>query len=75
MKTEEIRKRLNEQHTAIANAKNNLRDTDYIVIRAKEHGLTLTQEFKARRQGWRDEINACEAEIERLEAVKPEDEE
>lgn len=75
MKQSEIQSLLNEQHTQIANMRNNLAETDYVVIRAKEQGLNLTTEFKAMRQGWRDAINECEAEIERLNSLEVEEEE
>lgn len=72
MTQNEIESAMNAQYTKIANLRNELAQTDYIVIRAKEQGLTLTADFKAERQGWRDEINAAEAEIERLKGLKSE---
>lgn len=63
---------INEQRTKIANLQNELNGTDYKVIKAKEQGLELTDEFKTMRQEWRDAINAAEAEIARLEAAETE---
>lgn len=51
-----------------------LSETDYVVIRAKEQGTNLTADFKNQRQGWRDDINALEAEIAELQALEPEEE-
>jgi len=73
MTQEEKQTRLNELNTEILNLRNELNQTDYVVIRADEQGLEIAQEFKTTRQGWRDRINECEAEIARIEAIEPED--
>lgn len=60
MKRDEKERLLNEQHTIIA------------------EGKATKTEYKdqiAERQGWRDDINAAQAEIERLEAIEVEEEE
>lgn len=74
MKLSEVQSLLNEQYTLINNLKNKLAKTDYVVIRAQEQGLSLDESFKAERQSWRDEINACDAEIARLNAIEVETE-
>lgn len=74
MKKQEKEMLINEQQTIIANLRNNLNETDYKVIKAKEQDTELDASFKAERQGWRDAINAAEAEIARLEAIEVDDE-
>lgn len=74
MKKQEKEMLINEQQTIIANLRNNLNETDYKVIKAKEQDTELDADFKAERQGWRDAINAAEAEIARLEAIEVDDE-
>lgn len=74
MKKQEKEMLINEQQTIIANLRNNLNETDYKVIKAKEQDTELDANFKAERQGWRDAINAAEAEIARLEAIEVDDE-
>ncbi len=64
---------INEKAAMINDLKRRLAETDYIVIRAKEQGTNLTADFKNERQGWRDDINALEAEIAELEATETEE--
>ena len=72
MTREQQQVRLNELYTNVANLKGRLHDTDYVVIRAQEQKQALPADFKSQRQGWRDEINAAEAEIAQLEAEEVE---
>ena len=77
MKQDEKERLLNEQHTIILDREARLSSTDYIAAKIAEGKATKT-EYKdqiAERQGWRDDINAAQAEIERLEAIEVEDEE
>lgn len=65
---------LNEQYTAINNAEEQLRDTDYIALKIAE-GAATKEEYAdkiAQRQQWRDDINAAQEEIERLNGVTAE---
>lgn len=73
--TQDIQSLLNEQHTRILNAQNNLTATDYIAAKIAE-GAATKEEYEdeiAQRQQWRDEINAAQSEITRLEAIEPEE--
>lgn len=75
MTTNEIQERLNELHTSVLNAKNRLAETDYIAAKIAE-GKATKQEYKDEidaRQALRDEINAAEDEIKRIEAIEPEE--
>lgn len=77
MKQDEKERLLNEQHTIILDREARLSSTDYIAAKIAEGKATKT-EYKdqiAERQGWRDDINAAQAEIERLEAIEVEEEE
>lgn len=77
MKQDEKERLLNEQHTIILDREARLSSTDYIAAKIAEGKATKT-EYKdqiAERQGWRDDINAAQSEIERLEAIEVEDEE
>lgn len=73
MTQSEILAAINEKAAAINELKRELNATDYIVIRAKEQGTNLTADFKAQRQGWRDDINTLETEIAELESMEPEE--
>lgn len=66
---------LNEQHLIVNNAEAELKATDYIAAKIAEGKATKT-EYKEKieqRQRWRDQINAAQEEIARLEAVETDD--
>ena len=76
MKQDEKERLLNAQHTIILDREARLSSTDYIAVKIAEGKATKT-EYKdqiAERQGWRDDINAAQAEIDRLEAIEVEEE-
>lgn len=64
---------INGKAAAINELKRKLASTDYVVTRDVEQGLEIPADFKNERQGWRDDINALEAEIAELEALEPEE--
>ena len=76
MKKYEIDALINEQQTIILDREGKLTSTDYIAAKIAEGKATKTEyaDKIADRQGWRDDINAAKAEIERLEALEPEPE-
>ncbi|MCR5658982.1 MAG: hypothetical protein K6G25_06615 [Bacteroidales bacterium] len=74
MTQEQINNAISSKESKILMLKGMLSETDYVVIRAKEQGTNLTADFKNQRQGWRDDINALEAEIAELQALEPEEE-
>lgn len=76
MKKYEIDALINEQQTIILDREGKLTSTDYIAAKIAE-GKATQEEYAdkiAERQGWRDNINAAKAEIERLEALEPDPE-
>lgn len=77
MKKYEIDALINEQQTIILDREGKLTSTDYIAAKIAEGKATKTEyaDKIADRQGWRDDINAAKAEIERLEAIEPDPEE
>ena len=77
MKKYEIDTLINEQQTIILDREGKLTSTDYIAAKIAEDKATKTEyaDKIADRQGWRDDINAAKAEIERLEALEPDPEE
>ena len=77
MKKYEIDALINEQQTIILDREAKLTSTDYIAAKIAEGKATKTEyaDKIAERQGWRDDINAANAEIERLEALEPDPEE
>lgn len=77
MKKYEIDALINEQQTIILDREGKLTSTDYIAAKIAEGKATKTEyaDKIAERQGWRDDINAANAEIERLEAIEPDPEE
>ena len=77
MKKYEIDALINEQQTIILDREGKLTSTDYIAAKIAEGKATKTEyaDKIAERQGWRDDINAANAEIERLEALEPDPEE
>ena len=76
MKKYEIDALINEQQTIILDRESKLTSTDYIAAKIAEGKATKTEyaDKIADRQGWRDDINAAKAEIERLEALEPDPE-
>ena len=77
MKKYEIDALINEQQTIILDREGKLTSTDYIAAKIAEGKATKTEyaDKIAERQQWRDDINAAEDEIERLEALEPDPEE
>jgi len=75
MTQQEKQSLLNEQYLIVNNAEAELKATDYIAAKIAEGKATKT-EYKEKieqRQQWRDQINAAQEEIARLEAVETED--
>ena len=75
MKKYEIDALINEQQTIILDREGKLTSTDYIAAKIAEGKATKSEyaDKIAERQQWRDDINAAKAEIERLEAIEPEE--
>ena len=76
MKKYEIDALINEQQTIILDREGKLTSTDYIAAKIAEGKATKSEyaDKIAERQQWRDDINAANAEIERLKAIEPEPE-
>lgn len=77
MKQSEIIEAINAQQSIILDREGKLTSTDYIAAKIAE-GKSTTTEYAdkiAERQQWRDDINAANAEIERLKAIEPEPDE
>lgn len=77
MKKSEIIEAINTQETIILDREARLTATDYIAAKIAEGKATKT-EYKDKideRQTWRDDINAAQAEIERLKAIEPDPDE
>ena len=72
----EIQELINEQQSIILDREGRLTSTDYIAAKIAEGKATKEQyaEKIAERQAWRDDINAANAEIERLKALEPDPE-
>ena len=73
----EINEAINAQQSIILDREARLTTTDYIAAKIAEGKATRT-EYAAtitQRQTWRDDINAANAEIERLKAIEPEPDE
>ena len=72
----EIFEAINAQDTIILDREAKLTATDYIAAKIAEGKATKTEYAAkiAERQQWRDDINAAQAEIERLKALKPDPE-
>ena len=71
MKQSEKNVLLNEQYTIILDREAKLTSTDYIAAKIAEGKATKT-EYSAKiaeRQQWRNDINAAQEEIARLEAI------
>ena len=77
MKQAEIIEAINAQQSIILDREGKLSSTDYIAAKLAEGKATKTEysDKIAQRQQWRDDINAAQAEIDRLEALEPEPEE
>ena len=77
MKQSEIIEAINAQESIILDREGKLSATDYIAAKIAEGKATKTEyaDKIAQRQTWRDDINAANAEIERLKAIEPEPEE
>ena len=76
MKKSEIIEQINAQQTIILDREGKLTATDYIAAKIAEGKATNTEyaDKIAERQQWRDDINAAQEEIARLEAIEPEPE-
>ena len=75
MDKQEKQQLINEQQSIILDRESRLTSTDYIATKIAEGHATREEyaEKIAQRQQWRDDINAAQAEIERIEAL-PEEE-
>lgn len=76
MKKYEIDALINEQQTIILDREGRLTSTDYIAAKIAEGKATKSEyaDKIAERQQWRDDINAAQAEIDRLKALEPDPE-
>ena len=77
MKQAEIIEAINAQQSIILDREAHLTATDYIAAKIAEGKATKSEyaDKIAERQQWRDDINAANAEIERLKALEPDPEE
>ena len=76
MKKYEIDALINEQQSIVLDRQGKLTSTDYVAAKIAE-GKATQEEYAdkiALRQQWRDDINAANAEIERLKALEPDPE-
>jgi len=73
----EINEAINAQESIILDREARLTSTDYIAAKIAEGKATKTEyaDKIAERQTWRDDINAANAEIERLKALEPDPDE
>ena len=73
MTKEQIHQLINEQNTIILDREAHLTSTDYIAAKIAEGKATKAEyaDKIAERQTWRDDINAAQDEIARLEALEP----
>jgi hypothetical protein len=76
MKQAEINEAINAQQSIILDREGKLSSTDYIAAKLAEGKATKTEyaDKIADRQQWRDDINAAQAEIERLKSLEPDPE-
>ena len=76
MKQAEIIEAINAQQSIILDREAKLSSTDYIAAKIAEGKATKAEyaDKIAQRQTWRDDINAANAEIERLKVIEPEPE-
>ena len=72
----EINEAINAQESIVLDREARLTSTDYIAAKIAEGKATKTEyaDKIAQRQQWRDDINAAQAEIERLKALEPDHE-
>ena len=77
MKQAEIIEAINAQESIVLDREGKLSSTDYIAAKIAEGKATKSEyaDKIAQRQTWRDDINAANAEIERLKALEPDPEE
>lgn len=76
MKKSEIIEAINAQETIILDREGKLTATDYIAAKIAE-GKATKAEYADKideRQQWRDDINAAQTEIDRLNALDPDPE-
>lgn len=73
----EIIEAINAQESIVLDREGRLTSTDYIAAKIAEGKATKTEyaDKIAQRQQWRDDINAAQAEIERLKAIEPDPDE
>ena len=73
----EIIEAINVQESVILDREGRLTSTDYIAAKIAEGKATKTEyaDKIAQRQTWRDDINAAQAEIERLKTLEPDPDE
>ena len=77
MTQSEINEAINAQESIVLDREAKLSATDYIAAKIAE-GKATQEEYAgkiAERQQWRDDINAANAEIERLRALEPDPDE
>ena len=76
MKQSEIIEAINAQESITLDREAKLSSTDYIAAKIAEGKATKAEyaDKIAQRQTWRDDINAANAEIERLKALEPDPE-
>ena len=76
MDKQEKQQLINEQQSIILDREGRLTSTDYVAAKIAEGHATREEyaEKITQRQQWRDDINAAQAEIERLEALPEEGE-
>jgi len=77
MTQSEINEAINAQESIVLDREAKLSATDYIAAKIAE-GKATKEEYAgkiAERQQWRDDINAANAEIERLRALEPDPDE
>ena len=77
MKQSEIIEAINAQESIVLDREARLTSTDYIAAKIAEGKATKAEyaDKIAQRQQWRDDINAANAEIERLKAIEPDPDE
>lgn len=76
MTQEEINEAINAQESIVLDREARMTATDYIAAKITEGKATKTEyaDKIAQRQQWRDDINAANAEIERLKTLEPDPE-
>lgn len=76
MKQAEIIEAINAQKSIVLDRESRLTTTDYIAAKIAEGKATKAEyaDKIAERQQWRDDINAAQAEIDRLNILEPDPE-